>query len=102
MQALVANLAGEVGRAAAGGSKAANDKHRKAGKLSARERIGVLDQERLSSVDVVDVDRLAHDGTDDGVQSRTVSASGEHTHPHAGNPTPTRQRAAGPRRCRVL
>ena len=42
MEALVANLAGEVGRAAAGGSKAANDKHRKAGKLSARERIGVL------------------------------------------------------------
>jgi 3-methylcrotonyl-CoA carboxylase beta subunit len=42
MQALVTGLRGEVGRAAAGGSRAANDKHRKAGKLTARERIGVL------------------------------------------------------------
>jgi 3-methylcrotonyl-CoA carboxylase beta subunit len=42
MQALVKGLTGEVSRAAAGGSRAASDKHRKAGKLTARERIGVL------------------------------------------------------------
>jgi 3-methylcrotonyl-CoA carboxylase beta subunit len=42
MRALVDGLGGEVRRATAGGSKAANDKHRKAGKLSARERIRVL------------------------------------------------------------
>ncbi len=42
MSALVAGLGTEVARAAAGGSKAANDKHRKAGKLTARERIRVL------------------------------------------------------------
>ena len=42
MSELVAGLGTEVTRAAAGGSRAANDKHRKAGKLSARERIRVL------------------------------------------------------------
>jgi 3-methylcrotonyl-CoA carboxylase beta subunit len=42
MQALVKDLTAEVSRAAAGGSRAASDKHRKAGKLTARERIGVL------------------------------------------------------------
>jgi 3-methylcrotonyl-CoA carboxylase beta subunit len=42
LSALVKDLAGEVGRAARGGSKAATDKHRAAGKLSARERIRVL------------------------------------------------------------
>jgi 3-methylcrotonyl-CoA carboxylase beta subunit len=42
MVALVENLRREVGRAARGGSKAAIDKHRAAGKLAARERIRVL------------------------------------------------------------
>jgi 3-methylcrotonyl-CoA carboxylase beta subunit len=42
MQALVEDLKREVGRAARGGSKAATDKHRAAGKLTARERIRVL------------------------------------------------------------
>ncbi|HUL19536.1 MAG TPA: carboxyl transferase domain-containing protein [Steroidobacteraceae bacterium] len=41
-RALVAALSAEVERAARGGSKAATDKHRAAGKLTARERIGVL------------------------------------------------------------
>jgi 3-methylcrotonyl-CoA carboxylase beta subunit len=42
MQALVAELNAEVGRVARGGAKAATDKHRAAGKLTARERIRVL------------------------------------------------------------
>jgi 3-methylcrotonyl-CoA carboxylase beta subunit len=42
MQTLVAQLRGEVGRVAEGGSRGANDKHRKAGKLTARERVAVL------------------------------------------------------------
>src|SRR5215831_4088581 len=42
MRALVEELKHEVGRAARGGSKAATDKHRAAGKLTARERIRVL------------------------------------------------------------
>jgi 3-methylcrotonyl-CoA carboxylase beta subunit len=42
MGALVAGLTGEVSRIAAGGSAAATQKHRAAGKLTARERIGVL------------------------------------------------------------
>src|ERR1700741_2549948 len=42
MRALVGDLRAEVGRAARGGSKAAIDKHRSAGKLSARERIRTL------------------------------------------------------------
>ena len=42
MGELVAGLKSEVSRIARGGSAAANDKHRAAGKLSARERIGVL------------------------------------------------------------
>jgi 3-methylcrotonyl-CoA carboxylase beta subunit len=42
MRALSEDLKREVGRAARGGSKAAVDKHRAAGKLSARERIRVL------------------------------------------------------------
>ncbi|TLZ29580.1 MAG: methylcrotonoyl-CoA carboxylase, partial [Gammaproteobacteria bacterium] len=41
-RALVEDLRREVGRAARGGSKAAIDKHRAAGKLSARERIRTL------------------------------------------------------------
>ncbi len=41
-RALVEDLRRAVGRAAQGGSKAANDKHRAAGKLSARERVRVL------------------------------------------------------------
>src|SRR5437764_14762957 len=41
-RALVEDLRREVGRAARGGSKAAIDKHRSAGKLSARERIRTL------------------------------------------------------------
>jgi 3-methylcrotonyl-CoA carboxylase beta subunit len=39
---LAQDLRRAVGRAAQGGSKAANDKHRAAGKLSARERVRVL------------------------------------------------------------
>ncbi len=39
---LTEDLRRVVGRAALGGSKAANDKHRAAGKLSARERVRVL------------------------------------------------------------
>jgi len=42
MRALVDGLHGEVARVARGGSRAATDKHRAAGKLSARERIRVL------------------------------------------------------------
>ncbi len=42
MGELVAGLKHEVGRIARGGSAAANEKHRAAGKLTARERIGVL------------------------------------------------------------
>ncbi len=42
MRGLVAGLAGEVARAARGGSRAATEKHRAAGKLPARERIRVL------------------------------------------------------------
>src|SRR6201997_673549 len=42
MRALCEDLRREVARAARGGSKAAVDKHRAAGKLSARERIQVL------------------------------------------------------------
>jgi 3-methylcrotonyl-CoA carboxylase beta subunit len=42
MEALVGELRREVGRAAKGGSRAAVDKHRAAGKLAARERIRVL------------------------------------------------------------
>src|SRR5581483_7152802 len=42
MRALAADLRREVGRAAQGGSKAAVDKHKGAGKLTARERIRVL------------------------------------------------------------
>jgi 3-methylcrotonyl-CoA carboxylase beta subunit len=42
MRALIDELKREVGRAARGGSKAATDKHRAAGKLTARERIRVL------------------------------------------------------------
>ncbi len=42
MRALVEELKREVGRVARGGSRAATDKHRAAGKLSARERIRVL------------------------------------------------------------
>src|SRR6202451_2757215 len=42
MQALMADLRREVHKVAQGGSKAANDKHRAAGKLPARERIRVL------------------------------------------------------------
>jgi len=42
MAALVADLSREVGRAARGGSKPAIDKHKAAGKLTARERIRVL------------------------------------------------------------
>src|SRR3989440_463456 len=41
-RALVEDLRREVGRAARGGSKAAIEKHRAAGKLSARERIRTL------------------------------------------------------------
>src|SRR5436305_1352369 len=41
-RALVEDLRREVGRAARGGSKAAIEKHRSSGKLSARERIRVL------------------------------------------------------------
>ena len=37
-----ADLGREVGRIARGGSAAANQKHQAAGKLTARERIGVL------------------------------------------------------------
>jgi 3-methylcrotonyl-CoA carboxylase beta subunit len=42
MRLLVDDLRREVGRAARGGSKAATDKHKAAGKLTARERIAVL------------------------------------------------------------
>jgi len=42
MRALGENLRHEVARAARGGSKAAVDRHRAAGKLSARERVRVL------------------------------------------------------------
>jgi 3-methylcrotonyl-CoA carboxylase beta subunit len=42
MAALVADLGSTVARAARGGSKAATDKHRRQGKLTARERIRVL------------------------------------------------------------
>src|ERR1700756_5941213 len=42
MQALAADLRREAERVAQGGSKAAVDKHRKSGKLTARERIRVL------------------------------------------------------------
>ena len=42
MGELVGELGREVARIARGGSKAANDKHRSAGKLTARERIRVL------------------------------------------------------------
>src|ERR1700722_3683614 len=42
MGELVGQLDGEVDRIARGGSQAANEKHRAAGKLTARERIGVL------------------------------------------------------------
>src|SRR5277367_3963676 len=42
MGELVGQLDGEVERIARGGSQAANQKHQAAGKLSARERIGVL------------------------------------------------------------
>jgi 3-methylcrotonyl-CoA carboxylase beta subunit len=42
MQALTADLQQEVGRVARGGSRAATDKHKAAGKLPARERIRVL------------------------------------------------------------
>jgi 3-methylcrotonyl-CoA carboxylase beta subunit len=42
MGELVGNLGREVDRIARGGSEAANKKHRTAGKLTARERIGVL------------------------------------------------------------
>jgi 3-methylcrotonyl-CoA carboxylase beta subunit len=42
MRALSEELRREVGRAARGGSKAATDKHKAAGKLTARERIRVL------------------------------------------------------------
>src|SRR6267143_912480 len=42
MRSLVEDLRREAGRAARGGSKAATDKHRAAGKLTARERIRVL------------------------------------------------------------
>jgi 3-methylcrotonyl-CoA carboxylase beta subunit len=42
MQALTSQLKGEVVRSARGGSKGAIEKHRAAGKLSARERIRVL------------------------------------------------------------
>jgi 3-methylcrotonyl-CoA carboxylase beta subunit len=42
MRALIEDLRAEVGRAARGGSRAATDKHKAAGKLSARERIRVL------------------------------------------------------------
>jgi 3-methylcrotonyl-CoA carboxylase beta subunit len=42
MQGLVGNLREEAARIARGGSEAANQKHRAAGKLSARERIAVL------------------------------------------------------------
>ncbi len=42
MQGLLADLRREVEKVAQGGSKAANDKHRAAGKLAARERIRVL------------------------------------------------------------
>src|SRR5260370_38710654 len=42
MRSLVEDLRREAGRVARGGSKAATDKHRAAGKLTARERIRVL------------------------------------------------------------
>jgi 3-methylcrotonyl-CoA carboxylase beta subunit len=42
MRGLVADLEREVGRVAQGGSAAANQKHQAAGKLTARERVGVL------------------------------------------------------------
>ncbi|MBV8877348.1 MAG: methylcrotonoyl-CoA carboxylase [Gammaproteobacteria bacterium] len=42
MRELVGELQGEVARAARGGSRAATDKHKAAGKLPARERIRVL------------------------------------------------------------
>jgi 3-methylcrotonyl-CoA carboxylase beta subunit len=42
MQALLEELRREVARAARGGTKAATDRHRAAGKLTARERIRVL------------------------------------------------------------
>src|SRR6202050_1309350 len=42
MQGLLADLRREVEEVAQGGSRAANDKHRAAGKLAARERIRVL------------------------------------------------------------
>src|ERR1700676_4802670 len=42
MRALIEDLRAEVGRAARGGSRAATDKHKAAGKLPARERIRVL------------------------------------------------------------
>jgi 3-methylcrotonyl-CoA carboxylase beta subunit len=42
MQGLLADLRREVEKVAQGGSRAANDKHRAAGKLAARERIRVL------------------------------------------------------------
>ncbi|HET7758123.1 MAG TPA: carboxyl transferase domain-containing protein [Steroidobacteraceae bacterium] len=42
LRALTEELKREVGRAARGGSKAATERHRAAGKLTARERIGVL------------------------------------------------------------
>ena len=42
MRALVAELNAEVARVARGGSRAATEKHRAAGKLTARERIRVL------------------------------------------------------------
>jgi 3-methylcrotonyl-CoA carboxylase beta subunit len=42
MRALVDGLQGEVARVARGGSRAATDKHKAAGKLPARERIRVL------------------------------------------------------------
>ena len=42
MRALIGDLRAEVARAAAGGSRAATDKHKAAGKLTARERVRVL------------------------------------------------------------
>src|SRR2546430_6526964 len=42
MRALVEDLRRAAGRAARGGSQAATDKHKAAGKLTARERIRVL------------------------------------------------------------
>jgi len=42
MRSLVEDLRREAARAARGGSRAATDKHKAAGKLTARERIRVL------------------------------------------------------------